>query len=91
MKNFNIIHFQGFHLEETRQVYAKITLMENNKEITVKKISRCKQKNMLNFSKEVTFKLKRKLIENISIKIQLKNYTGFGHRGKLTLFQRNCN
>ena len=91
MKNFNIIHFQGFHLEETRQGYVKITLMENNKEITVKKISRCKQKNMLNFSKEITFKLKRKLIECFLIKIQLKNYTGFGHRGKLTTFQRNFN
>ena len=65
--------------------------MENNKEITSKKISRCKQKNTFNFSKEIIFKLKRKLLENILIKIQLKNYTGFGQRGKLNLLQRYFN
>ena len=65
------------YLEESTQVYVKTTSMENNNEIAVKKISRCKAKNTFNFFKEI--------IENISIKIELKNFSGFGHRGKLNI------
>ena len=63
--------------------------MDNNKEIAVKKISRCKEKNNFNFSKEIIFKLKRKLIDHIWIKIHLKHNIGFGQKGIYNLLLRN--
>ena len=69
-------------MEKTTKLYVKITFMENKKDLASKKIWCSKNKKIIDFSKEILFKLQSQEVENCAVKIQLKKYSGFGVKSK---------
>ena len=77
--------FQGVFIEKSSKLYAKVTLLENNKELASTKVWCSNNKKIYDFSKELQFKLHRKHPENCKIIVQLKKYTGFGFKSILVV------
>ena len=74
--------FKGMFLEKSTKLYAKVTLLENNKELASKKLWSSNNKKMFTFSKELIFKLNGKNPENCSLQIHLKKQAGYGFKSK---------
>ena len=85
LQYFISLSFQGVFLEKSSKLYAKVTLLENNKEVASKQVWCSSNKKIYDFSKELQFKLHRKHPENCKIIVQLKKYTGFGFKSILVV------
>ena len=79
----NIIHLsQGVYIEKKSNLYVKITLKENDKVFSSKKVKCSKNKANIDFSKEVFFNLLEMEARQCSILIELKKDLGVGNRSK---------
>ena len=70
LQYFISFSFQGVFIEKSSKLYAKVTLLENNKEVASKKVLCSSNKKIYDFSKELQFKLHRKHPENCKIIVQ---------------------
>ena len=73
---------QGIYVEKKSNLYVKISLIENDKVFSSKKVKCSNNKTIIDFSKEVFFNLQEKDARKCSILIEMKKDLGVGSRSK---------
>ena len=77
---------QGAYVEKKTNLYVKISLMENDRVFSSKKVKCSNNKTIIDFSKEVFFNLQEKEAQKCSILLELKKDLGVGNRSKYFSF-----
>ena len=73
---------QGVYVEKKSNLYVKISLMENDKMFSSKRVKCSNNKTIIDFSKEIFFNLQDKDAWKCSILIEMKKDLGVGSRSK---------
>ena len=71
---------QGVYVEKKSNLYFKISLMENDRVFSSRKVKCSSNKTIFDFSKEVVFNLHEKEARICSILLELKKNLGVGKR-----------